>query len=76
MGRSNILRGQLVGLVEIAGICGVEKETTYRWRSRNVLPDPLDTVSGTPIWWRDEIERWARQTGRLEEQAEKELVSP
>ena len=53
-----------VGLAEMADRLGVARQTAKQWRLRGVLPEPKWTVSGSPAWdWQD-IERWARQTGR------------
>lgn len=58
----------LVGLTEIAELCGVGPQTPYRWRTRHVLPDPEWTVSGSPVWRRAVIVEWARASGRLADQ--------
>lgn len=58
----------LVGPVEIAELLQVQLPTVYRWRTRKVLPVPRWTVSGSPIWIRDEILAWAQATGRLPEE--------
>jgi predicted DNA-binding transcriptional regulator AlpA len=55
----------LVGPVEIATILDVQLPTVYRWRTRKTLPVPRWTVSGSPIWLREEIVAWAAATGRL-----------
>jgi hypothetical protein len=54
-----------VGTVEIAERLGVTRRTVETWRYRQLLPEARWTVGGGPAWqWRD-IERWARETGRL-----------
>lgn len=53
-----------VGLVEIARLCGVTRDTVDSWRSRGVLPAPRWTVGGRPAWDLATIERWAHATGR------------
>lgn len=58
-------KGELIGLMEIAVMLNVQKETTWRWRNRKVLPEPIDVISGTPVWMVDDIRAWAYQTGRL-----------
>lgn len=55
----------LVGIKETAELCGVQPGTAYQWRSQGQLPAPDWTVSGSPIWRRERIEAWARETGRL-----------
>lgn len=56
-----------VGLEEIAGRLAVKRDTADHWRTRGVLPLPdWPSVGGRPAWkWRT-VERWARQTGRLD----------
>lgn len=53
-----------VGLVEIARLCGVTRDTVDTWRSRGVLPQARWTVGGRPAWDLATIERWAHATGR------------
>lgn len=51
--------------MEIAERLGIRRQTVAVWKVRGLLPEPWRIVSGVPMWeWRD-IERWARQTGRL-----------
>lgn len=54
----------LVGTEEIAEVLRVERRTVNVWKGRGRLPDPYAVISGTPIWLRDEIETWAKDTGR------------
>lgn len=54
-----------VGLAEIAERLGVKQQTAQMWRHRNLLPPPRWQVSRQPAWdWQD-IQRWAKTTGRL-----------
>lgn len=55
----------LVGLAEIAELVGVGRNTVDQWRRRGILPDPLTTVSGNPVWARQDIEAWALESGRM-----------
>lgn len=61
---------ELVGLAEISDLLGVEHATTHRWRTRRLLPDPDGvpggSLSGTPIWRKSTIIKWAKATGRWE----------
>ncbi len=61
---------RLVGALEIAALLGVRPETVHTWRYRRLLPEPLATVSGTPVWREDTIVEWARETGREKEQVD------
>lgn len=56
-----------VGIVEIAQQLGVTRDAVNQWRRRSVgFPDPRWTVGGRPAWDWDDVERWARETGRLQ----------
>ena len=57
--------GDLVGISEVADICCVQRATVDMWRRRGVMPEPLTTISGSPIWSWLELEPWAEDTGRL-----------
>ena len=59
----------LVGLEEIAVLLKVPRSTVDQWRWRGVLPDPLKVISGNPIWYRQDIEAWAIETGRPKKRA-------
>jgi predicted DNA-binding transcriptional regulator AlpA len=54
-----------VGAAEIAQRLGVRGQTVHTWRQRKLMPPPRWTVSGQPAWDWNEIEEWARRTGRL-----------
>jgi len=55
-----------VGIVEIAQRLGVTRAALDKWRSRDVgFPEPRWTVGGRPAWEWDDVEAWARRTGRL-----------
>lgn len=54
-----------VGVDDIAERLGVKRQTVSMWRWRGLLPEPTWTVSGLPCWDWPEIERWARDTGRI-----------
>lgn len=46
----------------------VPVNTVHIWRVRGLLPEPQYTVHGSAAWEWNQIERWARKTGRLPEQ--------
>lgn len=54
----------LLGLAEIAELLGIRRASVDQLRWRGVLPEPDAMVSGRPLWHRETIERWARETGR------------
>ncbi len=57
-------RGRLLGIHEIAAMFDVQRATVDKWRSRNVLPDPDETLHAGPVWWEATLITWARRTGR------------
>jgi hypothetical protein len=54
-----------VGAAEIAERLGVKPQTVHAWRHRDLMPEPRWTVSGQPAWSWQDVESWARRTGRL-----------
>ena len=56
---------EIIGIKEIAELLGVVRGTVDAWRWRGVLVEPDGAASGRPLWHRDTILEWARQTGRL-----------
>lgn len=57
-----------VGVREVAERLGVQQQTVSMWRYRKLMPPPRWTVSGQPAWdWRD-IEAWAWNTNRKNEE--------
>lgn len=55
---------QLVSYEEIAAMLGVQKATVWRWKSTDVLPEPVGQISGQWLWTREAIIAWASSTGR------------
>ena len=58
----------IVGEQEIARRLGVQVRTVHQWRARHLLPEPLQVISGTPIWEWPAVETWAQETGRLSQE--------
>jgi predicted DNA-binding transcriptional regulator AlpA len=55
-----------IGTREIAERLGVTRKAVDAWRMPNhAFPEPRWTVGGRPAWDWDEVEDWARRTGRL-----------
>lgn len=54
-----------VGVSDIAERLGVKTQTVAQWKLRGLLPEPRWTVSKIPAWQWPDIEKWARETGRL-----------
>jgi hypothetical protein len=57
-----------IDLVDLRGISRrleVPMDTVYKWRFRDLLPEPDYPEISHPIWNWETIEAWARDTGRL-----------
>jgi len=55
----------LVGVAEIAEMLGVTRQRVHQLTRTPGFPAPVATLIGGRIYDRDEVERWARKTGRL-----------
>jgi predicted DNA-binding transcriptional regulator AlpA len=55
----------LMGLTEIAELLGLSRQRTDQLARQVGFPAPVATLTGGRIWKRDDVERWARETGRL-----------
>lgn len=54
----------LVGYTEIAARLKMSPGAIRACRHRNTMPTPLAFVSGMPVWCWEDVEDWARATGR------------
>ncbi|MGI8939484.1 MAG: helix-turn-helix transcriptional regulator [Iamia sp.] len=54
----------LLGLAEIGALLGVSRQRVDQLARTEGFPDPVATLSAGRIWQRDDVEAWARQTGR------------
>jgi hypothetical protein len=55
-----------VGTIEIAERLGVTRDAVNQWRKRDLgFPEPHWNVGGRPAWEWEDVEAWARGTGRL-----------
>lgn len=56
----------LVALEDLSTIFDVSERTPSTWRQRGLLPDPLRNLYGDrmPVWVWEDIEAWAKETGR------------
>ena len=54
----------MVSYEEIAEKLGVQKSTTWHWKSAGILPEPAGELGGRPVWGRKDIVQWAHSTGR------------
>lgn len=57
----------LVGAYEIAQRMGVARpQVIHEWRRRHPdFPEPIATLKTALIWDWKEVQRWARETGRI-----------
>lgn len=55
----------LMGIAEIADLLGVSRTRVHQLRKESALPDPYDSLAMGPVWLREDVERWARETGRI-----------
>lgn len=57
----------LVGAAEIAERCGVKRpQVVHDWRRRyEDFPEPVAQLRTALVWNWPEVERWAKETGRL-----------
>jgi predicted DNA-binding transcriptional regulator AlpA len=59
---------ELVGTAEIAQRLGVRRlQVVHDWRRRHSdFPKPVARLSRVMVWAWSDVERWARETGRLD----------
>jgi predicted DNA-binding transcriptional regulator AlpA len=56
----------LVGAQEIAELLGITRQRVGQLaRTDPSFPKPVAEVAAGRIWERDDVERWARETGRI-----------
>lgn len=53
-----------ISTLEIAELLDVAKVTVRQWRARGLFPEPAATISGTPLWPKQQVVAWAKETGR------------
>lgn len=56
----------LVGVTEIAAMLGVTRQRADQLTRRGDFPKPEATISAGRIWKKKDVERWARQKGRMQ----------
>ena len=64
-----IVAPELVGVAEIAEMLGVSRQRVHQLvRAKTIgFPRPVAELSAGAIWAREDVEKWARKTGRLPE---------
>ncbi|MDA8297413.1 MAG: DNA-binding protein [Actinomycetota bacterium] len=59
----------LVGAQEIADMLGITRQRVGQLaRNDSTFPTPVADIAAGRIWKREDVERWARETGRLGEE--------
>lgn len=54
-----------MGVAEIAEMLGITRQGVDKLvRTRDDFPPPLAVLTAGRIWRREDVERWARETGR------------
>lgn len=55
----------LVGVAEIAALLGVSRQRVHQLTKLDGFPEPEVVLTAGTVWKRDDVERWAKATGRL-----------
>lgn len=56
----------LVGVAEVADMLGVTRTRVSQLASSAGFPEPTARLAAGPVWLREDVERWARDTGRVQ----------
>lgn len=56
----------LMGTAEVAELLGVSRSRVGQLAQRDDFPSPVVRLAAGPVWESADIERWARETGRIE----------
>lgn len=59
------MQQSLMGVAEVAELLGVSRQRVHQLVAQTGFPEPVAHLAAGLIWERDEVERWARETGRL-----------
>lgn len=55
----------LMGATEIADLLGVSRQRVQQLAKTEGFPAPHDVLTMGAVWLKVDIERWARETGRI-----------
>jgi hypothetical protein len=55
----------LVGVAEVADMLRVTRTRVSQLATTTGFPEPVVRLAAGPVWYRQDVERWARETGRL-----------
>ncbi len=62
----------LVGLTEIAQLLRVSRQRAHQLSTAAAFPPPVVELASGKVWHREDVERWARRTGRLPVEGDEE----
>lgn len=57
----------LMGVAEVADFLGVTRQRVHQLRQGEGFPAPAAELKAGPVWESADVERWAREQGRLDE---------
>lgn len=55
-----------MGLTEVAELLGISRQRAHVLCKRDGFPEPTARLAAGLIWERADVEKWARETGRIE----------
>lgn len=55
----------LMGATEIAELLGVSRQRVQQLAKTDGFPAPYDVLTMGAVWLKVDVEKWARETGRL-----------
>lgn len=55
-----------MGISEIAKFLGVSRQRVGQLAAGENFPQPVARLAAGPIWEAADVERWARETGRID----------
>lgn len=56
----------LMGAAEVAEFLQISRQRVLQLRQRPDFPEPVSVLASGPVWESADVERWARETGRIE----------
>lgn len=55
-----------MGTAEVAKLLGVSRQRVNQLSHRDDFPEPVARLAAGPVWQNADIERWAREVGRID----------
>jgi predicted DNA-binding transcriptional regulator AlpA len=55
---------EYVGRRDIAEMLGVSRQRAHELTQRHNFPRPVGQINRQPVWRREDVETWAKETGR------------